>query len=173
MKKYSKQLIWSHWIVAVLIILQLIFGFYMTSLPNTDPYKFNYYYMWHKSFGATILLLVIWRIIIRLTSKIPSLPRSFPYFEKFAANFGHLIFYILMVIMPLTGFLGAMISGYGMKFFGINIPNFFTTNKDLAKTLFDVHTSLPIIFIILIGIHILAWPYHYLKEKVNIIKRII
>lgn len=88
------------------MILSLIaFGFLMTQ--EWMPQRFKIY-QWHKSFGITVLLLSVFRLIWRLTHKAPALPDGMQSWEIIAAKITHIGFYVLMIGVPLLGW--AMVS---------------------------------------------------------------
>jgi len=91
-----------HWLIAFAIVAMLAVGWTMTSISRDNPYKFPLF-QWHKSIGITILLLSLFRLFWRLTHHAPPLPAGMPGWEKFAARATHVLFYILIIGMPLVG----------------------------------------------------------------------
>ncbi|MEQ9116380.1 MAG: cytochrome b [Rickettsiales bacterium] len=172
MQSYSKQMKIIHWIVGALYIGLLTVGLYMTSLTKEDPTKAELYAL-HKSFGVVALLFIIWRLVVRLKSLIPAPSEKIPAWEKMLASLGHFALYVLMIAMAFSGYLMSSLGGKGIVFFGYKLPNFLAQNKDLAGDMHSIHTFLPWFFVAVIAAHILSWPYHYLKQKINIIRRII
>lgn len=90
-----------HWLIAAAILGMLVLGWVMGDLPNGGN-KFAAF-QWHKSIGITILLLSLARLAWRLTHTAPPLPSGMPAWEKFAAHATHILFYALMIGMPLAG----------------------------------------------------------------------
>ena len=103
--RYSKVAIALHWTIAILIISLLIAGMLMTQ--EWMPQRFKIY-QWHKSFGITVLLLSVFRLIWRLTHKPPALPDGMKRWEVVSAKITHVGFYVLMIGVPLFGW--AMVS---------------------------------------------------------------
>lgn len=171
MEKYSLSMRINHWLVAVLYVGLLTLGLYMTTLPNTDPDRITYYGL-HKSFGVIALVAIVWRLINRFVAKIPSYEYNSALIS-FLSKLGHFLLYLFMVIMPFSGYLMSMMSAKGINFFGYTLPNWPGANKQMAVFFHEIHTLLPWFFIALIALHILAWPYHYYKDRMNIINRII
>ncbi|HEU0117395.1 MAG TPA: cytochrome b [Alphaproteobacteria bacterium] len=102
-----------HWLIAALIVAMLLIGYFMTTMGNS-PLKFSLF-QWHKSIGITILLLSLGRLGWRFTYTAPALPKAMPQWEKLAARGAHILFYVLIIGMPLTGWV--MVSASPM-----NIP---------------------------------------------------
>ena len=82
LSRYSKAAIWLHWIIAVLIGVQISLGWIMNEvIPDHTPNQ-ELLEGIHISLGLTILLLVLVRIAIRLTHRPPSLPAGMPAWER-------------------------------------------------------------------------------------------
>ena len=99
--RYRKIVVWIHWITALLVIMQLYIGFTFASMPR-GPDKM-YVFGWHKTWGALILLLALVRLAVRLMNPPPPYPSDFPKWERFFAVWNHRLFYILLIVLPLTG----------------------------------------------------------------------
>src|SRR5437868_853244 len=98
--RYGIIAILIHWLMALLIIALLAIGLYMTRiLVSLQKLKL---YGWHKELGVLILMLLLLRIIWRLTNIAPLLPASLPPWQKLSAHAMHLAFYGLMVVLPLS-----------------------------------------------------------------------
>ncbi len=110
-----------HWIMAVLIIGLGIVGLYMSDLPNS-PQKIKIYAL-HKSFGLTVLALLLLRLAWRLADRRPDeLPM--PRWQALAARGAHLMLYVLMFALPLSGWLYNSASGYPLQWFwSFNLPS--------------------------------------------------
>lgn len=105
-----------HWAIAVLIIGQLIGGVVMHKLPGDAPFKYEAY-QFHKSFGLIVLALSVFRLGWRLTHKAPPLPAHTSGWERVLARFTHVAFYVLIIAVPLAGWLMVSASPYPSEFF--------------------------------------------------------
>ena len=100
--RYSKVAIILHWTIAILVLHNLVTGFFHDVLPRS-------WFQFHISSGVTILILTVIRIGWRLTHKPPPfLPMA--KWEKWLANIVHFLLYFAMLASPLTGW--AMISAH-------------------------------------------------------------
>jgi cytochrome b561 len=110
-----------HWIMALLIIGAGIAGLYMTGLSNS-PQKIKIYAI-HKSVGLTVLALLLLRLSWRLFDRRPDdLPM--PRWQARAAHATHALLYVLMLAMPLSGWLYNSASGYPLQWFwSFNLPS--------------------------------------------------
>ena len=159
-----------HWLMAALLFGLLALGFYMHDLP-LSPTKLQIY-SWHKWAGVTAFLLVSFRLFWRLTHRPPALPESMPRLMQFAAHAGHLLLYVLMVAIPLSGWLMSSAKGFQTVYFGIlPIPDLLDKNKALGDLLALVHKSLNLLFVAVLAGHIGAALKHHFIDKDDILIR--
>lgn len=121
-----------HWFMGLTIIGLLAVGLYMEGLEKEDPIKDTLYY-WHKAFGCLILILFFVRILVRQLSKVPPLPKGIKKIEKLAAHGAHIALYLLILLVPLSGYLMSNSYGYGVNMFGIDMPVLFEKDYDIGK----------------------------------------
>ena len=170
--RYTKTAKSLHWLMAVLFFGMLGLGFYMQGLPlSPDKLKL---YSWHKWVGVTVFLLALFRIAWRVTHQPPALPSSMPRLMQIAAHAGHHMLYMLMFLIPLSGWLMSSAKGFQTVWFGIlPIPDLLEKNKLLGDLLQTVHVSLNYLFIaVLIG-HIGAALKHHFIDKDDILTRML
>ena len=161
-----------HWLMAFLFFGLLALGFYMQGLP-LSPEKLKLY-SWHKWAGVTAFLLVWLRLFWRVTHRPPALPASIPKAMQFAAHAGHFLLYVLMIAIPLSGWLMSSAKGFQTVWFGVlPIPDLLGKNKELGDLLQTVHLSLNLLFVAAIVGHIGAALKHHFVDKDDILKRIL
>lgn len=100
--RYAAVAILLHWVIAALIVLQVVLATRMTG-PRT-PETFALFQL-HKSVGITVLLLSLARLGWRLTHPPPPLPATLAPWERRLARWTHAGFYVVMLGMPLTGWI--------------------------------------------------------------------
>ncbi|MCW9027547.1 MAG: cytochrome b, partial [Kangiella sp.] len=110
-QKYSLTLRVLHWLMALLIIVMIGVGWYMAGLPQESELKYEIYPV-HKSMGITLLGLVIIRVFARLFSKNPPLPEGLATWEKWLTKIIHFLFYVLMIAIPIVGYLSSDYQGF-------------------------------------------------------------
>ena len=170
--RYTKTAKGLHWLIAVLFFGMLGLGFYMQGLPlSPDKLKL---YSWHKWVGVTVFLLALFRIAWRVTHQPPALPSSMPRLMQIAAHAGHHMLYMLMFLIPLSGWLMSSAKGFQTVWFSIlPIPDLIEKNKLLGDLLQTVHVSLNYLFIaVLIG-HVGAALKHHFIDKDDILTRML
>ena len=100
--KYDAVAMSLHWFIAVLLIFMLFFG---EDLIEEEDGFGAFGPSLHVSIGSTILVLSVLRMVWRLFNPPPAYPASMATWERTAAKVTHLFFYVLLIGMPLTGWL--------------------------------------------------------------------
>ena len=161
-----------HWLIALLLTGLLALGFYMHDLP-LSPQKLQLY-SWHKWAGVSTFLVVMVRLAWRITHQPPALPWRMSRVQQLAAHAGHLGLYVLMMVIPLSGWLMSSAKGYQTVWFGIlPIPDLLAKNKELGDLLAVVHSSLNWILVAMVLIHIAAALKHHFIDKDDILHRML
>ncbi len=174
-KKYHLWARIMHWVMALMIILLLAIGFYMTTWLDKESVNRMTIYNLHKSFGALILFLMVARIFIRLSKPIPPLPNSISIIVQKMAHLVHILLYGLMIFMPLSGYLMSNSFGYPVHLFGLPLPMLVEKNMVMGKFFAEMHEILGFAFVAVLGLHIAGVIKHRFFEKAenDILKRMI
>jgi cytochrome b561 len=160
-----------HWGMALLVLLTLSLGLYMTGVEDLSI-KLTLYNR-HKSLGVLILTLVLTRIGWHLYSKRPQLLPA-PPLEKAAAKGAHLALYGLLLAMPLVGWMMSSAAGREVRFFELfALPNLTTQNETLANLLFEVHEWGAWTLLALILLHAAAAFKHHLFNRDATLRRML
>ena len=164
MERYTRVAITLHWIIALGVLGQIAFGWWMIEIPKSPPGVRAYWFNLHKSIGLTLGILIFIRLAWALTHRAPPLPDHIPAWQKFAAKASHVLLYACMIIMPLSGYLGSSFTKYPIKYWGMTLPNWgwdAPLYKDLCS---NVHQIAVIVFMTLIAIHIAAAIKHMMAR---------
>ena len=154
-KGFSLTQIALHWVVGVLILFNLIFSDDMTALwrqiRQTGPMPTTTGAWVHIIVGVLVLALVAWRLTLRFTRGVPPAPAGESHALKLAGDAGHVLLYVLMIALPVTG----LLTFYG----GIT-------------ALGDLHGGiLKALLWIVIALHVAAALYHHFILKDGLINR--
>ena len=173
MQRYTRPAILFHWLIALLIIGAFTLGLVMTDIPGITPTKLKYY-SWHKWAGVTVLLLATLRLLWRLASHAPAYPDSMKRWEKQAANHLHLLLYLLMFAVPLSGYFYTLSAGVPVVYFGVfQLPLLIDANADLKPLLKEVHYWLNMGLAGAVGLHIAAALKHAFIDRDGVMKRML
>ncbi len=160
-----------HWLMALLIVVNGGLGLYMTELkPSMD--KISVYAI-HKSIGLTVLALFVLRLSWRWFDPRPrDLPM--PRWQKIAAHTAHGALYLLMLAMPLSGWLFNSAHGNPLQWFKLfNLPALVGKNKALADFLRDTHETLFWILVAVLVLHVGGALIHHYRERDNTLRRML
>ncbi len=169
---------WLHWLTAVLFLCSygtVYFRHWFTEKETTANWIAL---QLHLSVGVTIAVIVILRIIWRLSNKKPN-PEAGTRIQHFAIRIGHYALYVIMIVMPLTGYIGTGVNTEYFLMFDIakfESTAIFTsvvnnglgmTFKELEKPVDFIHKELLGEYLVwmLIAGHVLAALYHHFIKK--------
>lgn len=157
-----------HWLIFTLLLVMIVGGFFMGDLPK--EYKGTIYNL-HKLTGITILFLMLLRVLWTLTNVKPRLPSHMPTWQRFAMYFVQVGLYILVIGMPLAGWIGSSaVQKYphiGDFYFKLPVPH----ERWIAGISFDFHNWIAYTIIAFASVHILAALYHQFILKDNLLRR--
>ena len=167
--RYDVAAVGLHWLLALLLSFIAALGWYMMSVED-EPGSARYFEL-HKSVGLVIALLVAARIVWRLTHRPASLPASVPRWQALLSAVAVALLYALMVLMPLTGYLGASYSKHGVALFGLATPSWALPDHDTAERFFDIHGVLIWVLVAVVAVHVLGALKHLLVDKDGVFQR--
>ena len=164
--RYSNVAAAFHWVTAVLVLFQAYLGFTF-GFSEDGPARDNIF-IWHKSVGALILIVVLARLAYRLTNKPPPYPPELPAWERFAGTWNHRIFYLLLIAMPIVGFVS--VSGFANGpttplLGGIQIPVIPGISKETGELAGELHAASAFLLVALIVLHVAAALKHQFVDR--------
>ena len=120
-ERYTRTAIVLHWLIALAVIVQFTWGWWMQGIPKQPPGMRVDAFNLHKSVGLTILTLMTVRLLWRWRHPAPAFPAMSPW-QAWLAHFVHALLYVVLFAHPLAGYLGSVYSGYPVKLFGMTLP---------------------------------------------------
>ena len=151
-----------HWVMAICILTMLFVGVGMVS---TIKPQYLTLVSLHKPLGIVILGLAVLRLIVRWRYGAPPLPSDMPESMKLAARLSHILFYLLMVAMPLIGWAMLSAADYPVVVAGIQLPAVLSPNPEMHSMLWNAHRLLAFCFFALILLHLAAALFHALVRR--------
>lgn len=189
-QRYNKTAIILHWLIGLLLLGMLALGYWMHELPkelkvaSLDVFNLGlytvtfqeptslrtFYFNLHKSFGVTVLVLILFRVYWRLTHVAPEFPATMKAWEQKLAEATHKVLYLLMLVVPLSGFIMSVYSKYGISWFGTLLVKGLDNPqlRDLFKEVHEVSTALLLTLVVL---HVLSAIKHKVVDKDDIMQR--
>ncbi len=158
-----------HWSMAAIIITLIGVGIYMAGLPKETAeqkqYAFQFYGL-HKSFGVVVLALMVLRLLWIRLSPPPALPAVFDAKEKMITKAVQGFLYILMILMPVSGYVMSNAGGYPINFFGLGeLPALIGKSKEIGGIAHEAHEIMGFAMLALIALHVAGALKHRIKDK--------
>lgn len=162
--RYSRTGRALHALMAVLILGNLWLGL---SLEDISPISRKFAaFSWHKLIGLIALALLLARLLWRWRTAAPPLPAAMPAWQQRAARAGHGLLYLLMLAVPLSGWLYHSASGLKLRWFGwLALPNLIDANPAWKPVLQTCHVALCWTFMLVLLLHVLAALKHHFLDR--------
>ena len=161
-----------HWATALLIVTLVPVGLTMTRLG--EGALTNTLYELHKSLGLTVFALAFARIVLRLVRGAPPLVPGLPGWQRAAAHGSHLALYILIVLVPLSGWAATSACCAPVNLFWtlpLSLP--VEGGMEAAKGIFAVHEALAFTLSAIVLIHVGAALHHHLIRRDATLRRML
>ncbi len=163
-----------HWTIAILFLALIPMGIFASIIPEGTPYRVEYYVV-HKTIGVIVFVLVIFRLVWNKISLRPQLESSLKPIERKMAHATHLTLYIMMVLVPVTGFIMTSYHGAPTFFFAWQLDPLWSFSQTGTIAWGMLHKYfLPYFLYIILGAHILgAIKHHFVDKHTDAIKRMV
>lgn len=159
-----------HWLIFLLVTGMIIYGYCMSYFPKSDqPLVYNI----HKLCGLLVLALMILRMIWALMNPKPKLPSKTPLWEIALERLMHFSLYLVLLAMPIAGWLLSSAAGKPPKLLGVSLGLPIAKSESLASIADKVHVTLAVVIIVMVALHVLAALKHHFVDKDNILKRML
>ena len=165
-----------HWAMALALLFMFASGLYMVNAEISKAEQYQLFQL-HKAAGVVVLWALILRVAVRVFTNAPALPNKLNQKQVTQAKFGHIVLYIALVTMPLSGWLMVSASPFGLPTFVFvdwikwpHIPGV-ARNKVVESVANNIHWITALVLGTLIIGHVSAVIWHHKKHKVNLISR--
>lgn len=151
-----------HWTIALLVVVMVVVGLLLDELPRSPDSI--WVYDLHKSTGLLVLALMLarlgWRLVAGAPPPVPGIPRA----QRLAAGATHALLYLLVLAMPLSGWLYDAASGLRpLEWFGLfAMPKPIGPDEGLADNMQDLHETLSVVLMVVVAAHVAAALWHHL-----------
>ncbi|HUH24291.1 MAG TPA: cytochrome b [Brevundimonas sp.] len=170
--RYSTISLILHWVIALAVVAQvaLIMAHDATEGPLSREFVQT-----HKAVGLTILVLTLGRIGWRLANPLIALPVEMPKWERILSRGTQFLFYAVLLVMPLTGWLASSAAGRDISWFGLFqwplLP--IGGGREAAGQFMDVHEIVAKLLYVLILLHVAGALKHQFINRDNVLHRMI
>ncbi len=170
--RYGSLSIGIHWLVLLLFIAVYSCIELREAYPKGSDIR-EALKTWHFMLGLLVFVVVWPRLAARLSGPTPAIQPEPPVWQQLFAKLLHAALYALMIVMPLTGWLQLSAFGKPIQFFGLQLPALIAENKDLGKSIKELHEAIGTAGYYLIGLHAAAALYHHYIVRDNTLLRML
>lgn len=176
MRGHSLPIRIIHWLTAAIFIAMISAGIIMVDAgwgDNFPPFR-GQLYDFHRGMGFVLLILVLIRIVLKLTTPAASpLPVSIPPMQQKIAKLTHVLLYAALIVHPLLGWYATNMWGVAnIPVFGLfNLPMLVEKNREMGEFLLEIHGWVGLAIGALVVLHILAALHHLLIKKDGVFQR--
>lgn len=172
-ERYNHTAMALHWLIALLIVSAFGLGLIMTDMPGLSMTKLKYF-SWHKWLGVTVFLLAVVRAVWRLSHPPPAQIATIPVWQRRAAEAVHRLLYLLILVIPLSGYFYSLAAGVPVVYLGvIPLPVLFERNDAAKEILKLLHISLNYTMAALVAVHVLAALKHQFVNRDGTLARML
>jgi cytochrome b561 len=167
--RYSTPAVVLHWLLALLIVGLVGLGWYMVSLESQPTARW-----WrdlHRSIGMAVFVLVLLRLLWRLSHKPEPLPAAVPAWQARLARTTQALLYAVMVALPLLGLVGTVYSRSGLVFFGAALPRLAAPDRAASDFFYAAHSWLSWVLVALVVLHVAGGLKHLLVDRDGVFGR--
>jgi cytochrome b561 len=165
-----------HWSIALAVFGMLAAGLYAGSVNQSTPAGEMRYYAVidvHKSFGLTILMLMAFRLIWRISGPTPAMPATVPMWEKLAARTAPVLLYAGLFLLPVTGWLWASAYGEPVRFFGLKLPGLIHLNGAAATLAHHIHIITAFLLMAIVGLHVMGALKNHFVDRNDVLRKML
>lgn len=172
MERYGWLAKLFHWLIVFLVIGQFVLANIADNLP-LGLRKVEVLGR-HKSYGITILVLAILRLLWRYASPPPPLPAHMKGWERTAAHVSHFLLYALLFAVPLAGWTMSSARNFPVSWFGlVQLPDFVSPSESIFRAAHEAHEFLAISLAVVATLHLLAALKHHFFDKDTVLRRML
>jgi cytochrome b561 len=153
MRRYSKLLIGIHWASALFVLAAWFTAEGGQQVRANPP-------LLHFTLGLAVLLLVIPRLLARWMGGTPPGEDSRGALMRLATKTGHIVLYVFLVGLPLSGWYAASRLGVSVSFLGLNLPSIAAPVLGYPGPIAELHETGGTLILVLAGLHALIALWH-------------
>lgn len=171
-KRYSTISILLHWLIAALVLVQILL---ISAHDATEGPMSREFVQIHKSVGLAVLLLTLFRIGWRVANPPPAPPATMKPWEKALSGTVHVLFYVALIVLPLTGWAASSAMGREIVWFGLfNWPLLpVGGGRETAGALMDLHGIAVKTVYGLVALHVIGALKHQFIDRDTVLGRMV
>lgn len=171
-KRYGPLSIGLHWFMLVLLAAVYLCIELSEAFPKGSDMR-NGLRTWHYMLGLSVFVLAWLRLAVNLLHRAPPVTPAPPLWQHRLAWLVQAGLYVLMIGLPLAGWLVLSARGQPIPFFGLQLPALMAENKNAAGWIKEIHEAGATAGYFLVGLHALAALYHHYLLRDNTLARML
>jgi cytochrome b561 len=170
---YGRVAYGFHWLVAALLVIVVAIGWAAEVAPLSTPPRASLLLL-HRSIGLAILAAMVLRALWRWRDPPPPLPQTVGRMERALAALTHVALYLVLIAMPLAGYVNAAAADHPASFFGIAaIPPLLPANARLSQIAIAVHLAGQYAAYAFVALHVTGALYHGVLRRDGVLDRML
>jgi len=162
-----------HWVIAFSILGLIGLGWWMVELSYYDPWYHKSLSL-HRVLGLAVLGLAVAMLLWQRVSKPPALPSSIPRGQQIAAHAVHHTLFLMMLLLPVTGYLISTSAGQGIPVYGLfEVPALVRVSDETRDIAIAVHYYCAYGTALLATVHAAAALKHQFIDRDGVLARMI
>lgn len=168
---YSPALRALHWLMALVVVAAWVLG--MRSGAFEGPARGAAIGL-HIAVASSILVLLPLRVLLRLTGTVPELPVAMSTATRLAAHAAHVGLYVLLLALPLSGWLTVNSAGRPVSLMGVvPLPMLMSKDQALHERIETLHVACAWMLAALVVLHGLAALKHHFVDRDDVLARMV
>jgi len=170
---YTRVAVTLHWLIGFLIFMNFGLGLSMETFPK-HTLQNDTLLFFHASTGSLIFMLAVARLLWRMTHRPMPLPASVVSWQVTASHVLHWTLYVLMLAVPLSGYVHRLAGAHPVNFFGLGVlPVFVGKNEPLRLITDTLHEALVWMLALLVLGHLAAALKHRFIDRDGVLGRML
>jgi len=170
--RYGSLSIAMHWLMVLLLIAVYACIELRELYPKGSDIR-EALKTWHYMLGLAVLALVWLRLLFMFSGRTPRIVPQPARWEKLSARLMHIALYVLMIGMPVAGWVILSAAAKPVPFFGLQLPALVSENKALPDAMKEIHETVGTIGYYLVGLHAAAALFHHYIKRDNTLTRML
>lgn len=169
--RYGLVTILLHWIMTILITGLFVLGEYMVDLDYYDQW-YHVAPWWHKSIGVCVFILLLVRLSWIYSNISPESLRTYKVWEIIIAKVVHFLFYVLLLIICISGYFVSTAKGVGIEVFGwFDVPPATKLSDAQADIMGKTHEITTYVLVVLLILHVVAtFKHHFFNRDITLVR---
>src|SRR4051812_22968629 len=161
---FAPMIRFLHWLTLFLVATIFVFAFSIEFASSKD--EAVAFVQLHRSFGMTVWVVTLGRLVWRQFSRFPNWPADMPQTMRFAAQWSEYALYALLLTQPILGLLQTNARGDRVNLFFLGqLLALISQDRPFAKQLLEVHETVGLLLLGLIALHASAALYHHFWRR--------